>query len=216
MKIGIDWGGTKIEGVVIDSDTGEEIRRIRLDSPKENYEEIDSYCKKVGIEWFASAWDLNSQEFLNQFNCKNNKIASALIVYEDLLRLVAKQKKHTFISTGMSKMKDIAEAVKVFRSHSCPFELLHSHSAYPMDAQEANLKVIQTLQKKFKCNVGYSGHEVGSYLVPVIAVTLGATTIERHITLNRAMYGSDQSASLEKSGLNRMVRDIRLIEDILD
>ena len=190
-------------------------QKLGLEFSEKEYGKIDSYCKRKEIDWFVSSWDIDSQIQMRKFNTKYNKVASAMLVHKKLLHTIAKEKKHTFISTGMSKMKDIAEAVKVFRSHSCPFELLHSHSAYPMDAQEANLKVIQTLQKKFKCNVGYSGHEVGSYLVPVIAVTLGATTIERHITLNRAMYGSDQSASLEKSGLNRMVRDIRLIEDIL-
>ena len=152
---------------------------------------------------------------MRKFKTKYNKVASAMLVHKKLLNQIAEEKKHTFISTGMSTMKNIQDAVEIFRSHSCPFELLHSHSAYPMDVKEGNLNMIQTLQKKFNCNVGYSGHEVGSYLLPVIATTLGATTIERHITLSRAMYGSDQAASLEKAGLNRMVRDIRLIEDIL-
>ena len=171
--------------------------------------------QKKKIEWFVSCWDIDSQINMRKFKTKYNKVASAMLVHKKLLNQIAEEKKHTFISTGMSTMKNIQDAVEIFRSHSCPFELLHSHSAYPMDVKEGNLNMIQTLQKKFNCNVGYSGHEVGSYLLPVIATTLGATTIERHITLSRAMYGSDQAASLEKAGLNRMVRDIRLIEDIL-
>ncbi|MDC3345566.1 N-acetylneuraminate synthase family protein, partial [Candidatus Pseudothioglobus singularis] len=126
----------------------------------EEYKEIDLYCKDKGIEWFASAWDLNSQKFMQKFNCKYNKIASAMIVYEDLLRLVASEKKHTFISTGMSTIEDIEKAVNIFRDAECPFELMHTVSTYPMKDENANLNVITTLKEKFKCNVGYSGHEV--------------------------------------------------------
>ena len=115
----------------------------------------------------------------------------------------------------MSTLKDISNAVKIFKDNECPFELMHSHSAYPMPIEEANLKVIETLQRKFKCNVGYSGHESGSYLVCLAAVMLGATSIERHITLDRTLYGSDQAASLEPEGLFRMVRDIRDLDTIL-
>ena len=190
-------------------------QKLGLEFSEKQYKMIDSYCKKKKIEWFVSSWDIDSQINMRKFKTKYKKVASAMLFHKKLLHKIAEEKKHTFISTGMSTMKNIVDAVKIFRSHSCPFELLHSHSAYPMDVKEGNLNMIQTLQKKFNCNVGYSGHEVGSYLLPVIATTLGATTIERHITLNRAMYGSDQSASLEKAGLNRMVRDIRLIEDIL-
>ncbi|MDC0211421.1 N-acetylneuraminate synthase family protein [Candidatus Nitrosopelagicus sp.] len=190
-------------------------QKLGLEFSEKEFEKIDSYCKKKKIDWFVSSWDIDSQIQMRKFKTKYNKVASAMLVHKKLLHEIAKEKKHTFISTGMSTMKNIDDAVKIFRSYSCPFELLHSHSAYPMDVKEANLRIIQTLQKKFKCNVGYSGHEVGSYLLPVIAVTLGATTIERHITLSRAMYGSDQAASLEKAGLNRMVRDIRLIQAIL-
>jgi len=152
---------------------------------------------------------------MRKFKTKYNKVASAMLVHEKLLKAIAEEKKYTFISTGMSTMKDIEKAVKIFRKHNCPFELMHSHSAYPMPTEEANLRMIETLKKKFKCKVGYSGHETSSYLLPVIAVTLGATSIERHITLNRAMYGSDQAASLEKAGLVRMVRDVREIDRVL-
>jgi len=138
-----------------------------------------------------------------------------MLIHEKLLKIIAEEKKYTFISTGMSTMKDVEKAVRIFKKYNCPFELMHTHSAYPMPIEEANLRLIQTLKKKFKCNVGYSGHETGAYQMAIVAVTLGATSIERHITLNRAMYGSDQAASLEKAGLFRMVRDIREIDKVL-
>ena len=152
---------------------------------------------------------------MRKFNLKYNKVASAMLIHKKLLHEIAKEKKHTFISTGMSSIKQISDAIKIFKSYSCPFELMHSHSAYPMTPNEANLKVIETLQNKFKCNVGYSGHETGSYLICVTAVVLGAKSIERHITLDRAMYGSDQAASLEGPGLFRMVKDIRNLDKIM-
>jgi len=114
----------------------------------------------------------------------------------------------------MSTMKEIENAVKIFRKYKCPFELMHSHSSYPMVTEEANLKLIPVLRKKFKCNVGYSGHEKGAYLICAAATVLGATSIERHITLDRTMYGSDQAASLEPLALKRVVRDVRIIEII--
>jgi N-acetylneuraminate synthase len=138
-----------------------------------------------------------------------------MLTHEKLLKTIAEEKKYTFISTGMSTIREISKAVSIFRKHKCNFELMHSHSAYPMPAAEADLKVINTLQKKFNCKVGYSGHESGSYLFCVTAVLLGASSIERHITLDRSMYGSDQAASLESQGLERMVRDIRAIPHIL-
>jgi len=190
-------------------------QKLGLEFSEKQYHVIDRYCKKKKIPWFVSCWDVDSQIQMRKFNTKYNKVASAMLVHEKLLKTIAEEKKHTFISTGMSTMRHIENAVKLFRKQNCPFELMHSHSAYPMPIEEANLRVIQTLQKKFKCNVGYSGHETSSYLLPVIAVTLGATSIERHITLNRAMYGSDQAASLEKAGLNRMVRDVREIDKVL-
>ena len=152
---------------------------------------------------------------MRKFKTKYNKVASAMLVHEKLLEIIAEEKKYTFISTGMSNMKDIQNAINIFKKHNCRFELMHSHSAYPMPLEEANLKVISTLQKKFKCNVGYSGHEVASYLVCISAVNLGVTSIERHITLDRAMYGTDHSASLEPTGLIRLVRDIRTLEKIM-
>ena len=138
-----------------------------------------------------------------------------MIVNTDLLEVVAKEKKHTFISTGMSTTEQIKNAVDIFKKSDCPFELQHSNSTYPMKLEEANMKCIETLRKEFDCNVGYSGHEDSSYIVCVIATVFGATSIERHITLNRAMYGSDQAASLEPLGLERMVRDVRRVETIV-
>ena len=138
-----------------------------------------------------------------------------MLTHHKLLEVIAEEKKYTFVSTGMSTMKDIEKAVKIFRKHKCPFELMHTHSSYPMAINEANLRLIQTLENKFKCKVGYSSHETSGYLVCVAAVLLGATSIERHITLDRTMYGSDQPASLEPEGLFRVVRDIRALEQIL-
>ena len=182
-----------------------------LEFNKEDYEEIDLYCKNKKIEWFASAWDLESQSFLSMFNCKYNKIASAMIVFEDLLNKVSQEKKHTFISTGMATMIDIEKAVKIFRNNDCPFELMHTVSTYPMEDKNANLNVINTLKKEFSCNVGYSGHEfrLGT---TVAAVYLGATILERHITLDRTMWGSDHLASVEPQGLIKLVRGVRELE----
>mgnify|MGYP006088373879 FL=1 len=181
-----------------------------LEFSKEQYEDIDQYCKNK-IDWFASAWDLNSQKFLQQFNCNYNKIASAMIIYEDLLEMVAKEGKHTFISTGMTMFDDIQKAIDIFRKANCSFELMHTISTYPMKVENANLKVIDTLRKKFKCNVGYSGHESG-LAVSIGASALGITSLERHITLDRSMYGSDQAASLEPNGLKQLVGAVRKVE----
>ena len=152
---------------------------------------------------------------VKKFDLKYNKIASAMLVYDDLLESVASEKKHTFISTGMADYSMIDNAVSIFQKKQCSFELMHSHSAYPMPTEEANLQMIPVLRKKFKCDVGYSGHEPGATSVSIPAVMLGATSIERHVTINRTWYGHDQSASLEPLGLMRMVRDIRQIDVIL-
>jgi N-acetylneuraminate synthase len=190
-------------------------QKLGLEFSIKQFSVIDKYCKKKGIPWYVSCWDVESQIEMRKFKTKYNKIASAMLIHTKLLETVAKEKKYTFISTGMSTLKNISDAVKIFRKHKCPFELMHSHSAYPMRDDEANLRLIPVLAKKYKCKVGYSGHELGSYNVCVPAVILGATSIERHITLGRTMYGSDQAASLEASGLQRLVRDIRLIDKIL-
>ena len=180
----------------------------------DQYKEIDEYCRFKKIEWYASAWDLNSQEFLKQFNCKYNKVASAMIVYENLLKKIAEEKKYTFISTGMSTIEDIQKAIDIFKAANCPFELMHTVSTYPMKDEDANLNVINTLKKRFNCNVGYSGHEVG-LAISFAAATLGISSLERHITLSRAMYGSDQAASVEPAGLRQLVGGVKKIEKAL-
>lgn len=182
-----------------------------LEFSKQQYEDIASYCAKKGIEWFASAWDTNSQGFLREFDCKFNKIASAMIVHYDLLRMVADEGKHTFISTGMSTYDDIQKAVDIFREAGCPFELMHTISTYPMRDEDANLRLINTLRDRYQCDVGYSGHEVG-LAISYAAAAMGITSLERHITLDRAMYGSDQAASIEPSGLRQLVGAVRKIE----
>jgi N-acetylneuraminate synthase len=182
-----------------------------LELSRDDFQEIDRYCRERGIEWFASAWDLESQKFLRQFKTKYNKIASAMLVYEPLLHMVAEEKKHTFISTGMSKQANLDRAVAIFRNAGCPFELMHCVSTYPMDDEDANLNRIRTLRERFGCNVGYSGHEVG-LAVSYAAAAMGITSLERHITLDRAMYGSDQSASVEPAGYRMLVGAVRKIE----
>lgn len=190
-------------------------QKMGLEFNKEQYDVINEYCKQKNIEWYASSWDIDSQIFLRKYNLKYNKVASAMLTNNKLLEVIAEEKKHTFISTGMSTIDEIRKAVEIFRKHECPFELQHSNSSYPMNIEEANLRCIETLRKEFNCNVGYSGHEVAAYIVCVAAVMLGATSIERHITLDRSMYGSDQASSIEPIGLIRLVRDIRLIDKIL-
>ena len=186
-----------------------------LEFSTSDYKIIDKYCKQKKIHWYVSCWDIDSQIEMRKFKTKYNKVASAMLIHTKLLETIAEEKKHTFISTGMSTMNDISKAIKIFKKHKCPFELMHSHSSYPMKIEEANLKLIQTLKKKFKCDVGYSGHESAASLICVAAVLQGATSIERHITLDRTMYGSDQSASLEPAGLLRLVRDIRALDVII-
>ena len=185
-----------------------------LEFEKKEYDEIDSYCSEKKIDWFASPWDVNSVDFLKDYNCKYNKIASAMIVHKNLLEKVASENKHTFISTGMTSMEDIEKAVEIFEKRSCKYELMHTVSTYPMPDHEANLKVINTLRQKFSCNVGYSGHESG-LAISYAAAALGVTSLERHITLNRAMYGSDQAASIEPNGLRQLVGAVRKIESAM-
>lgn len=181
-----------------------------LEFGEAEYYEIDRYCKELGMPWFASAWDMESQLFLRKYNLKYNKIASAMLTYEPLLDMVASERKHTFISTGMSKFKDIDKAVEIFKSYDTPFTLMHCYSTYPCEDEDCSLLMVQVLGERYKCPVGYSGHEKG-ILPSVLAVSLGATVIERHITLDRTAYGSDQSASLERRGLELLVRDCRNI-----
>ncbi len=185
-----------------------------LEFGQREYEEIDKYCKKIGIDWFASAWDTQSQLFLRQFNLKYNKIASAMIKHLELVKMVAEEGKPTFISTGMSTYEDIDVVVEIFRKHNCPFVLMHCVSEYPAPESILNLRCIVELYKRYRCPVGYSGHEV-TMIPGVLAAMMGACAVERHITLDRAMYGSDQAASLEKRGLELLVSYIRTIPIVM-
>ena len=186
-------------------------QKMGLEFDADEYQEIESYCKNKNIEWFASAWDVNSQKFLRQFNSKYNKVASAMIVHTELLKEIASEGKHTFISTGMTTYDDIDKAVDIFKKANCSFELMHTVSTYPMKDEDANLNMINTLRDRYQCDIGYSGHEVG-LAVSYAAAALNITSLERHITLDRAMYGSDQSASVEQGGFQNLVGAVRKIE----
>ena len=185
-----------------------------LEFGQEEYEVIDAYCREKSIEWFASAWDIPSQKFLRQFNLNHNKVASAMLTHLEFLKVVAEEQKQTFISTGMSSYTNIDRAVEIFKAANCPFILMHCVSTYPSRSEDLNLLGIVSLRKRYDCKIGYSGHETG-ILPPVLAVMLGAVAIERHITLDRAMYGSDQSASLEPKGQQYMIRNIRSVATML-
>jgi len=178
------------------------------------YQEIDRYCRDRRIDWFASAWDIESQNFLRQFNLKHNKVASAMITNHPFVNHVAAEKKHTFVSTGMCTLEQLDETVGIFKKHNCPFTLMHAVSVYPCKEEDLNLGCIPALKKRYGVPVGYSGHEV-SPIPSIIAASLGAVAVERHITLDRAMYGSDQAASLEVRGLETLVNGIRSYETCL-
>lgn len=186
----------------------------RLEFGQAEYEEIDRYCREKKIHWFASAWDLKSQEFLRQFDLKYNKVASPMVTNLELLKMIAEEKRHTFISTGMSTFDEIDRAVEIFKECDCPFELMHCTSTYPTPDEEVNLRVIETLRNRYRCKVGYSGHEVG-LAVSYAAAALGATSLERHITLSRAMFGSDQAASVEPMGFMMLCGAVRKIQRAL-
>ena len=185
-----------------------------LEFGKEEYDEIDAYCESLGILWSASAWDTKSQEFLNNYELAFNKVASAMVTHTELLHLIAKEGKQTFISTGMCTYEEIDTAVDIFNSHSCPFTLLHCVSTYPCREEDCNIAGVTDLRNRYNCAVGYSGHESG-VLPSVIAVALGAEVIERHITLDKNMYGSDQSASLEPEELAELVSQVRKVDGIM-
>lgn len=186
-----------------------------LEFSRRQYEAIDRYCAEVNIAWSASAWDLDAQEFIHSFNVPFNKVASAMLGNWPLLRKIASERKRTFISTGMSEIEELDRVVELFRNADCPFEILHCNSTYPMKDEDANLLCIQMLHNRYGVPVGYSGHETSFIKVCVAAVALGATVIERHITLDRAMYGSDQAASIETHHLRDFVETVRLVPLIL-
>lgn len=186
-----------------------------LEFGENEYKLINNLCKKMGIDWSASAWDCNSQKFINKFNVPFNKVASAMLGHKPLLNLIASEGKRTFISTGMAKIEEIDEVVNLFVKKNCPIEIMHCNSTYPMRDEDANLMCIPMLMDRYNCPVGYSGHETSLIKVSVTAVALGASSIERHITLDRAMYGSDQAASIETHALRNFVETVRTIPKIL-
>ena len=181
-----------------------------LEFGKEEYDEIDRYCKDKGIEWLASAWDIPSQLFLRQYNLKHNKIASAMATNLPFLKEVALEGKPTFLSTGMCTYDDIDRAIEILQSGGCEMTLMHTVSTYPAPEEDLNLAVIATLRERYGLPVGYSGHEAAASPA-IMAAMLGATVIERHITLHPAMYGTDQAASLDPVRLYHLINMLRKI-----
>jgi N-acetylneuraminate synthase len=185
-----------------------------LEFNKDEYDAINEYCDIKRIQWSASAWDCDSQEFLRSYNLPFNKVASAMITHLPLMEMIAEEGRHTYISTGMSTYEDIDKAVEIFNKHNCPFTLFHCVSTYPAKEEDSNLSVMNTLRNRYNCPVGFSGHEEHT-LPSVLSAALGASAIERHITLDKNMYGSDQSASLELDEFKSMVQSIREVTTIL-
>jgi N-acetylneuraminate synthase len=192
--------------------------KYKVEFGKDEYDEIDKYCKEKGIEWSASPWDLDSLEFLLQYDLPFLKIPSAMLTNEKLVRASArwsaKKNKELIVSTGMSTVDEIDTAVQWMREEGTEFALLHCNSSYPAPIEELNLSCIKTLKERYKCKVGYSGHEfrLGT---SVATVMLGAEIIERHITLDRSMWGTDQLSSVEPQGLIKLVRGVRELEQAL-
>ena len=193
------WGNTQLD------------QKKGLELNFEEYKEIDLYCKKKKIQWFASAWEKQSLKFLDKFNLNFNKIASAMTFDLDFIKEVADRNKHTFISTAMTSEKQIEAIINIFYKKGCSFELMHCVATYPLKPENANLKRILTLRERFKCKVGYSGHEDG-VAISLAAVAMGISSLERHITLNRTMYGSDQAASLGMGGSRELISAAKKIE----
>jgi len=183
--------------------------RYKVEFGEEEYKEIDRYAKEIGITWFASVWDEPSVDFLEKFNPVAYKVPSASLTDSNLLRHLRKTGRPLILSTGMSTMEQINAAVKLVGEDN--LVLCHATSSYPCDPEELNLKMVETLRKTFSCPIGYSGHEVG-LVTSVVAVGLGACMVERHITLDRALWGSDQSASVEPGGFEKLVKYVRVTE----
>jgi N-acetylneuraminate synthase len=186
--------------------------RYRVEFEDEQYAEIDNYCSKLGVHWFASPWDVPSVQFLQRYDVVTYKVASASLTDHELLRAIRDTGKPIILSTGMSTIEEIDSAVQVVGTDR--LIMLHATSTYPMPPHEANLRTITTLSDRYGVPVGYSGHERGLQ-ISLAAVALGAVAVERHITLDRTMWGSDQAASLEPEGLRHLVRDIRILQDAL-
>lgn len=183
--------------------------RYKIEFGYDEFEEIDRYCRELGIDWFASCWDVESVDFIAQFDVPCYKVASATLTHRVLLERLRSTGKPVILSTGMSTMEEIRAAASLLDQNK--LLIAHSTSTYPCKNEELNLRVIAALIQEFECPIGYSGHEVG-LATTVGAVALGATFVERHITLNRALWGSDQSASVEPQGLARLIKDIRNLD----
>lgn len=186
----------------------------KIEFNRNDYNEIDKYCKVKKIEWFASAWDLDSLSFLKKYNLKYNKLASPLLTNESLVKAIANEKKMTFISTGISDFSIIDNVVSIFHEKKCPFILLHCVSTYPTIDSEINLNMIPILHDRYKCDIGFSDHSKG-ILASSLAVMLKAKVIEKHITLDRTSFGTDQANSIERRGLELIVRNIRNVDKML-
>jgi N-acetylneuraminate synthase len=172
------------------------------------YDALDAYCRSIDMTWFASAWDIDSLRFLRRYDCPYNKVASAMTTNLPFVTEVARERKPTFVSTGMCTLEDIDAVVALFRAEACPIMLLHTVATYPAAESDLNLAVMQQLRKRYGLPVGYSGHEA-SVSPSIVAAAMGAAAIERHVTIDRAMYGSDQAASLELPGLQMLVGSLR-------
>ena len=194
--------------------TTQRAQKEGLEFGREEYDAIDAHCRRLEIEWFASAWDSPSQRFLRQYKLGYNKIASAMATHTEFLAEVASEKKPTFLSTAMCSYEDIDRAVSIFQAADCPVVLMHTVATYTAADKDVNLSVINSLRGGYNLPVVYSGHEV-SVSPSIMAAMMGAVAIERHITLDRAMYGSDQAASLELSGLLSLLGSIRKIPDCI-
>jgi N-acetylneuraminate synthase len=192
--------------------------KYKVEFEKDEYDEIDRYCKEKGVEWSASPWDLDSLQFLSNYEIPFIKIPSAMLTNEELIRASsrwsAERNKELIVSTGMSTVEEIDKAVEWMREEGTEFALLHCNSSYPAPVDELNLSCIKTLKDRYGCKVGYSGHEfrLGT---SVATVMLGAEIIERHITLDRTMWGTDQLSSVEPQGLIKLVRGVRELEQAL-
>jgi N-acetylneuraminate synthase len=186
--------------------------KYKVEFEKAEYDEIDQYCKQKNIAWSASPWDLDSFEFLNQYDLPFIKLPSAMLTHDKLVEACAKSGKKVILSTGMSTEEEITHAINIIRKDTENFAILHCNSTYPAPLNELNLSTIQTLKDKYNCEVGYSGHEfrIGT---TVAAVYLGATILERHITLDRTMWGTDHLSSVEPQGLIKLVKGVRELEE---
>lgn len=197
--------------------TTQRAQKEGLEFGEREYDEIYIYCKSKKIDWSASAWDLESQKFLQKYNLPWNKISSAMLPCIDLLKMVAKEGKLTYISTAMSTIKMIDDAVAIFRENGCPFILNHCVAQYPLQPENAYLFMIHYLKQKYGCLIGYSGHEIGNEISRQAAL-MGVVAIERHITLDRKMPGSDQSSSIEPEEMYQLAKIVKepFLKDILD